>query len=78
MDPYVTIRTSYGLWRYSAIQNGRRDVEDLPEFEAIPEEPMTPEEMGPGGEAANIQETPDAVEPTQQVSSLDLELGEQQ
>lgn len=36
-DPYVTFRTTYGLWRHSAIQNGRRDIQDLPEFEAIPE-----------------------------------------
>lgn len=39
VDPYVNLRTSYGLWRYSAIQNGRRDVQDLPEFEEIPEIP---------------------------------------
>lgn len=35
VDPYVTFRTTYGLWRHSAIQNGRRNVQDLPEFEDI-------------------------------------------
>jgi phospholipid-binding lipoprotein MlaA len=42
LDPYVTIRTSYGLLRESAIQNGPADVEDLPEFEDIDEQPATP------------------------------------
>jgi len=37
LDPYVSYRSSYGLFRYSAIQNGRRDVQDLPEFEEIPD-----------------------------------------
>lgn len=32
LDPYVTIRTSYLLLRRSAIQNGRMDVQDLPDF----------------------------------------------
>lgn len=39
LDPYVTIRTSYGLLRESAIQNGAANVEDLPEFEDIDEAP---------------------------------------
>lgn len=39
LDPYVTIRTSYGLLRESAIQNGPTDVQDLPDFEEIDEEP---------------------------------------
>lgn len=47
VDPYVSIRTSYGLWRYSAIQNGRHDVQDLPEFEAIPDE-VAPDMTTPG------------------------------
>lgn len=41
LDPYVTIRTSYGLLRESAIQNGPADVEELPEFESIDEQPAT-------------------------------------
>lgn len=43
VDPYVTIRTSYGLLRESAIANGPAEVEDLPEFEAIDEAPVAPE-----------------------------------
>lgn len=39
VDPYVTIRSSYGLLRDSAIQNGPADVQDLPEFEDIDELP---------------------------------------
>jgi phospholipid-binding lipoprotein MlaA len=38
LDPYVTIRSTYGLLRESAIQNGPTDVQDLPDFEAIPTE----------------------------------------
>lgn len=33
LDPYATIRTSYGLLRESAIQNGQTDVQDLPDFD---------------------------------------------
>lgn len=58
LDPYVTIRTSYGLWRYSAIQNGRRDVQDLPDFEAIPEDPVMQQEPGPEGDAASSEQPP--------------------
>ncbi len=32
LDPYTTIRTSYLLLRQSAVQNGRADVQDLPDF----------------------------------------------
>lgn len=35
LDPYVSIRTSYGLLRNSAIKNGPDEVQDLPEFEDI-------------------------------------------
>lgn len=38
LDPYVAIRASYGLLRESAIQNGRTDVQDLPEFDEIDEQ----------------------------------------
>lgn len=40
VDPYVTLRSSYLLLRESAIQNGPSDVQDLPEFESIEEEPV--------------------------------------
>jgi len=33
MDPYASIRTSYLLLRQSAVQNGRANVHDLPDFE---------------------------------------------
>jgi phospholipid-binding lipoprotein MlaA len=36
LDPYVSIRSTYVLLRESAIQNGR-DVQDLPNFDDIPE-----------------------------------------
>jgi phospholipid-binding lipoprotein MlaA len=65
-DPYVTIRSSYGLLRESAIQNGATDVQDLPEFEDIDEAPATQEPDGPASEenpqqSAPIEETPHAV-----------------
>lgn len=55
VDPYVTIRTSYGLLRDSAIQNGPTDVQDLPEFEDIDEEPAT-QTPGTSGAEANSQQ----------------------
>jgi phospholipid-binding lipoprotein MlaA len=66
LDPYVTIRTSYGLLRESAIQNGPADVEDLPEFEEIDELPASEEPEAPAGgensqQSAPIQNTPHAV-----------------
>ena len=66
LDPYVTIRTSYGLLRESAIQNGPADVEDLPEFEDIDvppasEEPEAPASGEESQQSAPIQNTPHAV-----------------
>lgn len=46
IDPYTTFRSTYGLLRESAIRNGPADVQDLPDFEAIPIDPQpepTPE-----------------------------------
>lgn len=43
LDPYASIRTSYGLLRESAVQNGRAAIEDLPDFDDnfdAPSEPM--------------------------------------
>lgn len=48
MDPYVSIRSSYGLLRESAIQNGRSDVQDLPEFD----ESFAPTEQAPAEPSA--------------------------
>jgi phospholipid-binding lipoprotein MlaA len=53
LDPYVSIRTSYGLLRASAIQNGPADVEDLPEFEDIDEQTAT----DPGYDAVTADNT---------------------
>jgi phospholipid-binding lipoprotein MlaA len=66
LDPYVTIRTSYGLLRQSAIQNGPADVQDLPEFDDFDEEPaMQAPEAPPTEEntqqAAPNENTPHAV-----------------
>jgi phospholipid-binding lipoprotein MlaA len=49
IDPYASVRTSYSLLRESAIQNGRTDVQDLPEFDDIPDSTETP---APGGGSA--------------------------
>jgi phospholipid-binding lipoprotein MlaA len=37
VDAYVTFRSSYALFRESAIRNGPRDVQELPEFEEVSE-----------------------------------------
>jgi phospholipid-binding lipoprotein MlaA len=66
VDPYVTIRTSYGLLRESAIHNGPADVQDLPEFDEIYEQPANDQ---PGAAAsgeiaqqsAPIEDAPHAV-----------------
>lgn len=50
IDPYATFRASYGLLRASAIENGRTNVQDLPDFEDIPETQDTP--SGGGGEVS--------------------------
>lgn len=50
IDPYVTIRTSYGLLRDSAIANGPADVQDLPDFDEINEPPA--DEAPTGDESA--------------------------
>jgi|CXWL01.1.fsa_nt_gi phospholipid-binding lipoprotein MlaA len=49
LDPYTTFRSSYDLLRASAIENGRQDVQDLPDFEDIPE---TPDAVAPEATAA--------------------------
>jgi phospholipid-binding lipoprotein MlaA len=52
LNPYVTIRTSYGLLRESAIRNGP-DVQDLPEFEEIEETPALEQSEG-GGKSQHL------------------------
>ncbi|MGE0829253.1 MAG: VacJ family lipoprotein [Hyphomonadaceae bacterium] len=46
IDPYVTIRSTYGILRESAIRNGLQDVQDLPDFDAIDDQPETSETSG--------------------------------
>ncbi len=48
VDPYASIRSSYNLLREGAIENGRTDVQDLPDFEDIPET----DDTTPGGGGA--------------------------
>lgn len=71
MDPYASIRTSYVLLRQSAIQNGRTDVQDLPDFEDTYD--LLDDEMGTTGETpqqsdpnapSNVDEGLDTPEPT--------------
>jgi phospholipid-binding lipoprotein MlaA len=45
IDPYVSVRSSYLLLRQSAVQNGQTNVQDLPDFEEMPDQPeSTPNE----------------------------------
>lgn len=70
VDPYVTIRTSYGLLRQSAIQNGPANVQDLPDFDEIDETPdtTTPETGADEQHVGEIQEPADAVTLAQSTS----------
>jgi len=54
VDPYASIRTSYSLLRESAIQNGRTDVQDLPDFDDIP----ASEESSTNGGGAGVAFVP--------------------
>ena len=66
VDPYVTFRSSYDLLRASAIENGRQDVQDLPEFEDIPEAPDAPApetSPAPGGGGEELQATEQPIPP---------------
>lgn len=58
-DLYVTYRSAFEVAREAAIRNGRADVQELPEFEDIDEEPAmnTP---GAGAEANETQ--PDQIQ----------------
>ncbi|MES1199373.1 MAG: VacJ family lipoprotein [Pseudomonadota bacterium] len=68
IDPYVTFRTTYGLLRYSAIQNGRSDVQQLPEFESIPEDEPSGDGSTPGAEPPT-EPAPTTVQPEAQPHS---------
>ncbi|HVZ98915.1 MAG TPA: VacJ family lipoprotein [Caulobacterales bacterium] len=63
LDPYVTFRTTYGLLRYSAIQNGRTDVQQLPDFEPMPGEAPSGDGPAPQTEFEQPQSAPQAPAP---------------
>src|SRR5262249_18442803 len=58
IDPYVTIRSSYGLLRYSAIQNGRGAASALPNFEEIPPDIAQPPDAQPAPEGQQPGQSP--------------------
>jgi phospholipid-binding lipoprotein MlaA len=60
-DLYVTYRSAYEVSREAAIQNGRTNVQDLPDFEDIDEEPATNSPNG-GASAEAIQPHADQFE----------------
>ena len=55
-DTYVAYRSAYEVSREAAIQNGRADVQDLPEFEDIDETPVTSPSNGGASAEANQQQ----------------------
>jgi phospholipid-binding lipoprotein MlaA len=52
-DLYITYRSAYEVAREAAIQNGRADVQDLPDFEDIDEGPATNSPNGGASADAN-------------------------
>jgi phospholipid-binding lipoprotein MlaA len=52
-DLYITYRSAYEVAREAAIQNGRADVQDLPDFEDIDEGPATNSPNGGANADAN-------------------------
>lgn len=63
IDSYVAYRSAYSLSRESAIQNGRSDVQDLPDFGdeiSAMETPISPDQTSTG---ANEQQ-PEPIQPT--------------
>lgn len=60
-DLYISYRSAYEVAREAAIQNGRTDVQDLPEFDEIDENPETETPNGGGSAEANQQQA-DAIQ----------------
>ncbi|MBL8545931.1 MAG: VacJ family lipoprotein [Hyphomonadaceae bacterium] len=58
-DTYVAYRSAYEVSREAAIQNGRADVQDLPDFNDIDETPVTDT---PNGSAEAIQPQADQIQ----------------
>ncbi len=60
-DTYVAYRSAFEVSREAAIQNGRADVQDLPDFDDIDEMPVTNAPSG-GAEAETIQPQADQIQ----------------
>lgn len=60
-DLYITYRSAYEVAREAAIQNGRANVQDLPDFDDINEEPVTNTPNG-GASAEAIQQQADQIQ----------------
>ncbi len=56
-DTYVAYRSAFEVSREAAIQNGRADVQDLPDFDDIDEAPVTNPSNGGASAEANEQQT---------------------
>jgi phospholipid-binding lipoprotein MlaA len=72
IDPYASIRNSYGLLRISAIQNGRGGVQDLPDLQDIPDVPGTAAPTRPTGQQSlndQSSQSPSLAEPPQAPTS---------
>lgn len=59
-DTYVAYRSAFEVSREAAIQNGRADVQDLPDFDDIDEAPVTNPPNG-GASAEVIQQQTDQI-----------------
>ncbi|MBY0563483.1 MAG: VacJ family lipoprotein [Hyphomonadaceae bacterium] len=57
VDPYAALRASYLQLRESAIQNGRTNIQDLPEFDATPVTPEDGETNDDEGTQSNLLST---------------------
>ncbi|MBT9444153.1 MAG: VacJ family lipoprotein [Hyphomonadaceae bacterium] len=64
IDPYVSIRTTYGILRESAVRNGLTNVQDLPEFEEIPSQGISDPGVQPSNETPSAEPAPEQPQPT--------------
>lgn len=72
IDPYVSFRSSYDLLRESAIQNGRTDVQDLPDFEDFSDDAVMPD-VTADTDAYGIQPAPEDVPLADEEDAPDLD-----
>ena len=61
-DTYVAYRSAFEVSREAAIQNGRADVQDLPDFHDIDEAPVTNSPGGGGASAEANQQQADQIQ----------------